>query len=206
MDGYPEIEQGTNRIHHRLMVQSTDKFVVTPKGGNHFVNEKKVGGQMMVVNTSIENAKDVNREAIVVSLPLEYCGNLQVGDEVIVQHNIFRDFFDMKMVTRKSTFHIKDNLFLVPEGLIYLIKTADGYKSVDDFCFIEPVFEEKRWTGKQEREHIGIVKYGNKLLEEMEIYEGDTIAFEKDGEYEFIIDDLRLYRMRAEMILAKVMA
>jgi hypothetical protein len=187
------------------MIQSTDKFIVTPKGGSHFVNERKVGGQMMVVNTSIENAKDVNREAIIVSLPLDYSGNIQVGDEVIVQHNIFRDYFDMKMVTRKSTFHIKDNLFLVPDGLIYLIKKENGYEAVDDYCFIEPIFEEKRWEGKVELEHLGIVKYGNKHLENSGIKEGDKIAFEKDGEYEFIIDDLRLYRMRAEMILAKVM-
>ena len=187
-------------------MQSTDKFIVTPKGGNHFVNERKVGGQMMVVNTSIENAKDVNREGIIVSLPLEYSGNIKVGDEVILHHNIFRDYFDMKMITRKSTYHIKDNLFLVPDGLIYLIKKENGYEAVDDYCFIEPIFEEIRWTGKQEREHLGTVKYGNKLLEAIGIYEGDTIAFEKDGEYEFIIDDLRLYRMRAEMILAIIPA
>lgn len=187
-------------------MQSTDKFIVTPKGGNHFVNERKVGGQMMVVNTSIENAKDVNREGIIVSLPLEYLGNIKVGDEVILHHNIFRDYFDMKMVTRKSTYHIKDNLFLVPDGLIYLIKKENGYVAVDDYCFIEPIFEIDRWTGKQEKEHIGTVKYGNNLLEEIGIHEGDMIAFEKDGEYEFIIDNLRLYRMRAEMILAKVFA
>lgn len=185
-------------------MRSIDKFIVTPKGGNHFVNEKKINGHDMIVNTSIEDAKNVNREAIVVSLPLEYTGNVKVGDEVIVHHNIFRDYFDIKTITRKSNFHLKDNLFLVPDGLIYLIKTEEGYKSVDDYCFIEPIFEEKRWYGKVEAEHLGIVKYGNKELEDVGILEGDKIAFEKDGEYQFIIDDLRLYRMRAEMILVKI--
>jgi hypothetical protein len=45
----------------------------------------------LIINTSIENAKDVNR--IGVALPLNYEGNI-VGDHVVVQHNVFRTYFD----------------------------------------------------------------------------------------------------------------
>jgi len=76
-------------------MRSTNKFIVSPKGGNHFINEKEIGGQMMVVNTSIEDHRNVNRIGIIEALPLEYEGNIKIGDEVIVQHNIFRDYFDI---------------------------------------------------------------------------------------------------------------
>ena len=187
-------------------MRSTNRFIVSPKGGNHFINEKQIGGQMMVVNTSIEDHRNVNRIGIIEALPLEYEGNVKIGDEVIVQHNIFRDFFDMKMITRKSSFHFKDNLFFIPEELIYLIIRDGKYISVDTYCFIEPIFKEERWTGKTEIEHQGIVKYANDYLNSIGIFEGDKIAFENDGEIEFLIDDERLYKMRDSMILAKVFA
>ena len=187
-------------------MQSTNKFIISPKGGNHFINEKQIGGQMMVVNTSIEDHKNVNRVGIVEALPLEYEGNVKIGDEVIVQHNVFRDYFDMKGITRKSSFYFKDNLFFVPEELIYLIIRNGKYLSVDDYCFIQPLFEEERWAGKTEIEHQGIVKYANANLNSIGIVEGDKIAFENDGEIEFVIDDERLYKMRSSMILAKVHA
>ena len=61
-------------------MQSTDKFIVTPRGGNNFVNEKEIGGQTMIVNTSIEEAINVNRFGVIVALPLNYSGNIQIGD------------------------------------------------------------------------------------------------------------------------------
>lgn len=188
------------------MIQSTNRFIVSPKGGNHFINDKKIGSQTIVINTSIEDHKNVNRVGIIQSIPLEYEGNIQVGDEVIVQHNIFRDYFDMKGITQKSSFHVKDNLFFVPEELIYLINRNKEYISVDDYCFIEPIFKEERWIGKVEQEHLGIVKYGNKNLESIGVFNGDLIAFENDGEVEFLVDDIRLYKMKDSMILVKIPA
>ena len=188
------------------MMQVTDKFIITPKGGNNFVNEKTIGGHSLIVNTSIEEAKHVNRVGIVLALPLTYSGNIKVNDEVIVQHNVFRDWFDTKGITRKSDCHLKDNLYSVDEELIFLIVRNGEYISVDAFCFIKPIFEEERWVGMVEQKHIGTVKFSNKILEKQGVFVGDTIAFYMDCEYVFEIENEMLYRMRTERILAKIPA
>lgn len=186
-------------------MQSTNKFIVKPKDGNHFINEKEINGHKIIINTSIESASNVNRVGIIQSLPLEYDGIIKVNDEVILQHNIFRDYFNIHGITKKSSFHIKDDLFFVPHDLIYLVKKGKKYKAIDNYCFVQPIYEEKRWEGKILQKHLGVVKFGNTELIQMGIYKNDKVVFEQESEYEFEINDEILYRMRTNMILAKVL-
>lgn len=181
-----------------------DRFIVSPLNGEKFITEKKIGDKTLIINTSIEHAKDVNRIGVVVALPLNYEGNIVVGDHIIVQHNIFRTYFDGAGLTRESDFHITGDLYQVLPELIYLIIRGDQKIAVDNYVFVEPIVEEKKWIGFVEQQHVGIVKYSNKLLEESGVFSGDKIAFKTDSEYEFIINDQRLYRMRTRNILAKL--
>lgn len=183
-----------------------DRFIVSPFNGEKFITTKKVGDKTLIINTSIENAKDVNRIGVVESLPLNYEGNILVGDQVIVQHNIFRTYFDGQGKTRESDSYIKENLFQVLPEQIFLIFRGEETISVDNFVFIEPIIEEKKWVGATELEHVGIVKYSNSILEAQGVKVGDKIAFKTDSEYEFVINDQRLYRMRTRNILAKLEA
>lgn len=180
------------------------KFIVTPLNGEKFINTKEVGGKTLITNTSIEHASNVNRIGVVVSIPLNYEGNIRVGDHVVVQHNIFRTYFDGKGITRESDFHIKDNLYQVAPELIYLIIRGAEKVSVNEYVFISPIIEEKKWVGATELEHVGFVKYTNEVLLKLGINVGDKIAFGTDCEYEFNIDNERLYRMRTNTILAKL--
>lgn len=185
-------------------MRTTDRFIVSPLNGEKYINTKEVNGKKLIINTSIENAKDVNRIANVVSLPMDYNGNVRVGDQVVVQHNVFRDYFDGDGKTRTSDFHIKDNLYFVQKELVYLILRGDKRIAVDNFCFIEPIITDEKWIGKTEQKHQGIVKYSNAFLRKQGVVEGDKIAFHTDAEYEFIIDGVRLYRMKTNRILAKI--
>jgi len=183
-----------------------DRFIVSPYNGEKFITTKVVGDKTLIINTSIENAKDVNRIGVVESLPLNYEGNIQIGDKVVLQHNIFRTYFDGQGKTRESDSYIKDNLFQALPEQIFLIFRGEETISVDGFVFIEPIVEEKKWVGAVELEHVGIVKYSNNILESQGVFVGDKIAFKKDSEYEFMINDQRLYRMRTRNILAKLNA
>ena len=58
-------------------------------------------------------------------------------------------------------------------------------------------------TEQKEQKHIGILKYGNSSLEALGINEGDLVGFTPVSEYEFIIDNDRLYRMRTTDITIK---
>lgn len=185
------------------MFKSTEKFIVSPKDGHQYINTKNVGDKELVINTSIEHAKDVNRTGVVKALPLGYSGNIRVSDEVIVQHNVFRDYFNGSCITKKSDYHLKNDLFFVQEELIFLIIRNGEKISVDEYCFIKPVFEEKKWVGEVEVKHTGIVKYGNKILEEQGVNEGDTIFFKEECEYVVPVDGEVLYRMRSDRVLGK---
>ena len=55
----------------------------------------------------------------------------------------------------------------------------------------------------KERPGIGVLKYGNSSLEDFKIQKGDLIGFSPSSEYEFIIDNERLYRMRTNDITIK---
>jgi co-chaperonin GroES (HSP10) len=62
----------------------------------------------------------------------------------------------------------------------------------------------KKHVGKEELQHVGIVKYSNSILESNGVKSGDKIAFKVDSEYEFRINEQRFYRMRTSSILAKL--
>ena len=73
-----------------MQLTSPFKIGITPKEGQQYVNELKVGNTELVVNTSIEDAVDVQRIGTVISLPFHYQGELKVGDDVVIHHNVFR--------------------------------------------------------------------------------------------------------------------
>ena len=55
----------------------------------------------------------------------------------------------------------------------------------------------------KERPLIGVLKYGNSSLEDFKINEGSLIGFSPSSEYEFVIENERLYRMRTNDITIK---
>ena len=74
---------------------SVFNFIVKPVG-NRYDNEIKVEGGNLVLNTKIESFKSVNNLAEVVAIPLAYSTNIKVGDFVVIHHNVFRRFYDIK--------------------------------------------------------------------------------------------------------------
>ena len=58
-------------------------------------------------------------------------------------------------------------------------------------------------TNQKERLRVGILKYGNSSLDALEVNEGSLIGFSPSSEYEFIIENNRLYRMRTNDITIK---
>jgi hypothetical protein len=178
-------------------------FIIKPVGGQ-YVNSKMVGDKEIIVNTSIENAKDVNRVGEIAELPIGYKGDAQVGDRVICQHNVFRTTLNDKGVPMESNHFIKDGLFSVHPDLVYLI-IRDGEKiALDNYVFIKPIVEQQKWIGETLAEHRGIVKFPNRKLSENGVYAGDEIAFRFNCEYEFNIDGETLYMMNVNRVLAKL--
>ena len=182
-------------------IKPLEKFLVKPYGDSEYIREKKG----VIVTSSIENHMDVNRIGVVVETPISYKGDISPGDVIIIHHNIFRSYYDMKGYERKSREYFKDNLYLVDENQIYLVKKNNNWNSFDHFCFVSPKEEEKKMVALDKYEsNQGVVVFSNKHLEFMGIGKGDDVAFVDDSEYEFEIDDVKMYRMKTKDICIKL--
>ena len=177
-------------------------FIVKPVG-DKYSNTIKVEGKDLVVNTKIENWKFVNRLAEVVQLPLAFKSSINVGDKVIIHQNVFRTFYDMKGRKKKSRSFLNDDLHLCSIEQIYLYKNDKGWNTVGDRCFITPIKSNDHITLDKERSLVCILKYGNKSLEALGISPGDLVGYTPNGEWEFLVEDKRLYCMKSNDIVIK---
>jgi hypothetical protein len=177
-------------------------FIVKPVG-EKYNNTVKVGGKDLVINTKIENWKFVNRLAEVVQVPSEFKTKINIGDKVVIHQNVFRTFYDMKGKKKKSRSFLKDNYYLCALDQIYLYKNNRGWNSINDRCFIQPVKDNQDLTLDKEKSLVGILKYGNNSLEALKINPGDVVGFKPNGEWEFLVDNERLYCMKSNDIVIK---
>ena len=82
-------------------MKSVYNFVVTPIG-ERYNNTKKVGDSELILNTEIFNHQYVNRKASVISTPIISDTDIQAGDDVIVHHNVFRRWHNVKGIEKNS--------------------------------------------------------------------------------------------------------
>jgi len=183
-------------------MRSIYEFIIKPKQGR-YNNEKKIGDKTLVLNTSIEDHKLVSKEAIIVSVPLAFKTILKVGDEIMVHHNIFRRWYDVKGKSRNSGQYFRNDLYFCKIDQLYLYKKENKWLSIGDRCFIKPIKDDDYLTSDIEQKHIGILKIGNSSLEALGINPGDLVGFRAGREWEFIVDGQRLYCMKSNDIILK---
>ena len=87
-------------------MKSIYNFVVKPKG-NRYNNTKKVGDSELILNTEIFNHQYINREAIVISIPIIGNTNIKTGDTIIIHHNVFRRWHNVKGIEKNSKSYFK---------------------------------------------------------------------------------------------------
>jgi co-chaperonin GroES (HSP10) len=178
-------------------------FIVRPYNGNRYENSIKVADKELVLNTKIEAFKAVNNIAEVIAVPLAFKTNIKVGDKIIVHHNVFRIFYDIRGKVKNSRSLFKDDTFFVSVDQIYMHGDIGNWKAFGDRCFVMPLKSNDSLTLDKERELIGILKYGNSSLEALKISPGDLVGYTPFGEFDFIIDDQRLYCMKSNDIVIK---
>ena len=177
-------------------------FIITPKEGR-YNNEIKIGDKTLVLNTNIEDHKMVSRKAIVVSVPLAYQFNIEKGDEVIIHHNIFRRWYDVRGKERNSSQYFKDDLYFCKPNQIYLYKKDSNWKPFMDRCFVIPIKDNDPLTLDLEQKCIGILQIGNDELKVSNINPGDLVGYKPGREWEFVIDGKRIYCMKSNDIVIK---
>jgi hypothetical protein len=183
-------------------MKSLYNFVVKPKG-KRYNNIKKVGDSELILNTEIFNHQYINREAIIVSTPSMIETDMKPGDELIIHHNIFRRWHNIKGIEKNSRSYINENAYLVNYDQIFLVKYCNSFNdnrwhAPKGYCFVKPLKSKDKFTNDIEKPLMGIVEYSDGTINK-----GDLIGFKPGSEYEFIIDDQRLYRVLSNLITIK---
>ena len=179
-----------------------DSFIVSPVR-SRYDNTKKVGDVDLILNTDIFTHKNVSNNAIVVGLPKNIKTNIQIGDEVIIHHNVFRRWHDVRGKEQNSRSFFSEDKYFVGEDQLYIYKHKDKWKSLDGYCFVKPIANNDMLSLDKEKPLVGVLKYSNEVLEDKGINVGDKVGFTPGSEFEFIIDGERVYRVRTNVITIK---
>jgi hypothetical protein len=178
-------------------MKSVYNFVVTPKG-QRYNNKKKVGDSELILNTEIFNHQYVNREAIVISTPIVGGTDIKPGDTVIVHHNVFRRWHNVKGVEKNSRSYFNESTYLINYDQIFLYKRNKEWIAPKGYCFVKPLKAVNQFNIELEKPLQGVVEYSDGTVKV-----GDLIGFTPGNEYEFIIDSKKLYRVLSNLITIK---
>ena len=178
-------------------MKSVYNFVVTPKG-NRYNNSKKVGDSELILNTEIFNHQYVNREAVVISTPIIGDTDIEAGDTVIVHHNVFRRWHNVKGIEKNSRSYFNEDTYFINNDQIFLYKRNNNWIAPKGYCFVKPLKAVDKFNIDQEKPLQGIVKYSDGTVNVNEL-----VGFTPNSEYEFIVDSERLYRVLSKFITIK---
>jgi len=178
-------------------MKSVYNFVVKPKG-QRYNNTKKFDGGELILNTDIFQHQYVNREAIVISTPIIGDTDIKPGDTVIVHHNVFRRWNDVKGVERNSKSYFNEDTYFINHEQIFLYKQEDKWIAPKGYCFVIPLKATDQFNTESEKPLQGIVKYSDGTVKVNEL-----VGFRPNSEYEFIVDGERLFRVLSNFITIK---
>ena len=168
-------------------------FIISPIG-NRYNNSVRVDDKELILNTEIFNHQYINRLAKVIATPLLFQSPVKVGDEVIVHHNVFRRWHDMKGVERNSRSYWKEDKYIVSQDQIYLYDN----KAMPGYSFVKPIKSNNKLSTNIEQPLVGVVKYTDGTFDI-----NTLVGFTPNSEYEFIINGERLYRVMNKFITIK---
>ena len=182
-------------------MQSLFDFIIKPKN-ERYDNKKYIDGQEFLVNTEISDHRYVSRTGVVLGIPKSEKTEIKVGDEVIVHHNVFRRWYNQRGEEKNSRGYYKDNLYFVKSDQIFLYKRNNKWNAPKGFCFVKPIQSTDILNNEKEQALRGIIKYVDKDISGL-IAKEDLVGFTPSSEYEFIVDDERMYRVLTNSISIK---
>jgi hypothetical protein len=181
-------------------LRAVNQFIVKGKRYNNTKGD-------LIVSTSEEDHLFSNREGEVVALPLGYEGPIAIGDTLLVHHNVFKFYNDMKGRQQSGRSFFREDQFFVDFDQFYMYRTpGGGWVPQGRYCFVQPVPPEDSTIFKPITEEplVGIMRYPNDYLTGQGIESGDAVTFCPESEYEFTVDGEKLYRMFDHQITCKI--
>lgn len=175
-------------------------FIVEPLDGR-YNSTMSVGDTELILNTELQNHNYVNRIGTVLQVPYFNETEIEIGDLVIVHHNIFRRFRDIRGTEKNSKSYYEEGKYFVQPDQLYGYSKNDTWFACEGFNFVSPVKETKILSSKFEKSLVGVLTIKDKNLKELN--QGDLVGFTPGSEYEFMIGAERLYRVPTNSITIK---
>ena len=183
-------------------MRSLHAFIIKPKD-QRYDNSVKIDNVELILNTSLDDHKFVSRVGVVLETPIVGKTGIKKGDEVIVHHNVFRRFHDIRGEEKNSKSYFKEDEYFVYEDQIFMFKRKNEWKTLEGFCFVQPIKNKNIFSVEPEERLTGIVKYVDNNLLKNGIKQGDLVGFTPDSEYEFLIENKKMYRVPSNSICIK---
>jgi len=181
-------------------MQSLFDFIIKPKN-ERYDNKKYIDGQELLVNTEISDHRYVSRTGIVLNVPKSEDNEIQIGDEVILHHNVFRRFRDIRGQEKNSRSFYEEDKYFVQPNQIFAYKRNKKWLACSGFNFIQPIKETEMFSINVEKEGIGILRFKDPALDFLNT--DDLVGFRPGAEYEFVINGKKMYRVPTNQITIK---
>ena len=183
-------------------MQHLHAYIVEPLNGR-YANKKKVGESNLILNTSIEDHKFVNRFGKILEEPKNKNSEFKKNDIVIVHHNVFRRFYDVRGKEKNSRNYFEENKYFCFDDQIFLYKRDNKWQAPNGFCFVKPILNDIDLSSDKEKPLTGVLRHLGSDLRALNLKDNDIIGFTPNSEYEFVIDGEKLYRVPLNSIAIK---
>jgi hypothetical protein len=176
-------------------------FIIEPLG-DRYTNKKTIEGKQLILNTELHNHNYSNRIARVIAIPSEIDTPIKPGDEIIVHHNVFRRFKDIRGVEKNSKSYYEENIYFASVDQVFGYRnTGSDFKACEGYNFVKPLKEDKMFSTDFEKPMIGILIHKDPEL--TDVKERDLVGFRPGAEYEFVLNNNKLYRVPTNSITIK---
>jgi hypothetical protein len=183
-------------------MQSVFDYIVQPYENNRYNNVKDIEGSELITNTQIFTHQNVNRVGVVLQVPRDNAhACIDIGDEVIVHHNVFRRFHDIRGEEKNSKSYLSENNYLCNPDQIFAYKKVIEWIPTPGYCFVKPIVSNDILSLDKEQPLKGVIKYLDPNF--VELKKQDLVGFTPNSEYEFVIKNERLYRVRTKNLTVR---
>jgi hypothetical protein len=169
-------------------------FVIEPNG-ERYNNSTKIGDKELILNTEVFNHQYVNREGVIKHTPSHNPSGLQEGDVVVVHHNVFRRWHNVKGIEKNGRGFLSENEFLISKDQIFMYKRDNVWNTIPGYTFVKPIKSRDKYNTNSEEPLVGVVKYSDGTFLPTQL-----VGFSPGDEYEFVVDGERLYRVMNKFI------
>lgn len=174
------------------------------------VNEtKKIGDIEIYIDTKFNEFEHRVMHGEVVGVPQKYPTGVELGDTLYFHHHVVitPQTFDEEKDYYQVMFH-PDGGFSSQAYAVKKKKTGEVI-ALGDWVFLEPIRPEAKLksdvleivsfdTPVNEK---GKIKYASDKIKEHGLEVGDTVFFQKDADYEMLIDNQTLWRMLVQHLM-----